>query len=40
MSDHLHIFVDEAGDPTLFGGKRGSGVIVAGFYGRKQDAQT
>jgi len=28
MSDHLHIFVDEAGDPTLFGSKRGSGVIV------------
>jgi hypothetical protein len=28
MSDHLHIFVDEAGDPTLFGTKRGSGVIA------------
>jgi hypothetical protein len=28
MSVHLHIFVDEAGDPTLFGGKRGSGMIV------------
>lgn len=22
MSDPLHIYVDEAGDPTLFGGKR------------------
>ncbi|HKL20298.1 MAG TPA: hypothetical protein VJ904_00745 [Tichowtungia sp.] len=28
MSDHLHIFVDEAGDPTLFGKKRGSDTIV------------
>ena len=28
MSDHLHIFVDEAGDPTLFGKRRGSGVII------------
>lgn len=28
MSDHLHSYVDEAGDPTLFGKKRGSGVII------------
>ncbi|NCD33215.1 MAG: hypothetical protein EOL87_07305 [Spartobacteria bacterium] len=28
MTEPLHIFVDEAGDPTLFGSKRGSGVIV------------
>lgn len=28
MSDHLHSFVDEAGDPILFGKKRGSGSIV------------
>jgi hypothetical protein len=28
MSDHLHIYVDEAGCPTLFGKKRGSGVII------------
>jgi len=28
MPDHIHSFVDEAGDPTLFGSKRGSGVIV------------
>jgi Protein of unknown function (DUF3800) len=26
--DIIHSFVDEAGDPTLFGGKRGSGSIV------------
>ena len=28
MSDQLHSYVDEAGDPTIFGSKRGSGVIV------------
>ena len=28
MPDRLDIFVDEAGDPTLFGRKRGSGPIV------------
>lgn len=28
MPDHIHSYVDEAGDPTLFGSKRGSGVIV------------
>ena len=28
MSDRIHSYVDEAGDPTLFGRKRGSGVIV------------
>jgi hypothetical protein len=28
MSDQIHSYVDEAGDPTLFGSKRGSGVIV------------
>ena len=28
MSAHLHIFVDEAGGSTLFGGQRGSGMIV------------
>ena len=26
--DQIHSYVDEAGDPTLFGSKRGSGVIV------------
>jgi len=26
--DLIHSYVDEAGDPTLFGGKRGSGPIV------------
>jgi hypothetical protein len=28
MPDQIHSYVDEAGDPTLFGSKRGSGVIV------------
>jgi hypothetical protein len=28
MSDHLYSYVDEAGDPVLFGKKRGSGSIV------------
>ena len=28
MPDRIHREVDEAGDPTLFGSKRGSGVIV------------
>ena len=28
MPDQIHSYVDEAGDPTLFGRKRGSGVIV------------
>ncbi|MCC5840512.1 MAG: hypothetical protein JJT96_10335 [Opitutales bacterium] len=28
MPDAIHSYVDEAGDPTLFGRKRGSGVIV------------
>lgn len=28
MSNSIHSFVDEAGDPILFGRKRGSGVIV------------
>ena len=28
MGDSIHSYVDEAGDPTLFGRKRGSGVIV------------
>lgn len=28
MADQIHSYVDEAGDPTLFGRKRGSGVIV------------
>ena len=28
MPDQIHSFVDEAGDPTLFGRKRGSGVII------------
>ena len=28
MPDQIHSFVDEAGDPTLFGSKRGSGSIV------------
>jgi len=28
VPDQIHSFVDEAGDPTLFGSKRGSGVIV------------
>ena len=28
MPDKIHSYVDEAGDPTLFGNKRGSGVIV------------
>ena len=28
MSDQLYSYVDEAGDPTIFGSKRGSGVIV------------
>ena len=28
MSDHLYSYVDEAGDPILFGKKRGSGVII------------
>jgi hypothetical protein len=28
MSEQIHSFVDEAGDPTLFGSKRGSGSIV------------
>ena len=28
MSDHINSYVDEAGDPTLFGSKRGSCVIV------------
>ena len=28
MPDKIHSYVDEAGDPTLFGKKRGSGVIV------------
>lgn len=28
MSDQIHSYVDEAGDPTLFGRKRGSGPIV------------
>ncbi len=28
MSDRLYSYVDEAGDPTIFGSRRGSGVIV------------
>jgi hypothetical protein len=28
MPDEIHSYVDEAGDPTLFGRKRGSGIIV------------
>ena len=28
MSDHLYSYVDEAGDPVLFGKKRGGGSIV------------
>ncbi len=28
MSDAIHSFVDEAGDPTLFARKRGGGVII------------
>lgn len=28
MPDLIHSYVDEAGDPTLFGRKRGSGIIV------------
>lgn len=28
MPDQIHSYVDEAGDPTLFGRKRGSGIIV------------
>lgn len=28
MKNHIHSYVDEAGDPALFGSKRGSGVIV------------
>lgn len=28
MFDSIHSYVDEAGDPTLFGSKRGSGIIV------------
>lgn len=28
MPDTIHSYVDEAGDPTLFGRKRGSSVIV------------
>ncbi len=28
MPDQIHSYVDEAGDPTLFGRRRGSGVIV------------
>ncbi len=28
MPDKIHSYVDEAGDPTLFGSKRGSGVII------------
>ncbi|RYD81530.1 MAG: hypothetical protein EOP84_10860 [Verrucomicrobiaceae bacterium] len=28
MADQIHSYVDEAGDPTLFGSKRGSGSIV------------
>jgi len=28
VGDVIHSYVDEAGDPTLFGRKRGSGIIV------------
>jgi hypothetical protein len=28
MPDQIHSYVDEAGDPTLFGRRRGSGIIV------------
>ena len=28
MGDHIDSYVDEAGDPTLFGRRRGRGVIV------------